>query len=58
MDRKNSYANQWHRPIKFQDDDKVFLRVSPTRAIMRLQKKGKLVLGSWCPTKFLSALVQ
>ena len=34
---------KWHRPIEFQVDDKVFLRVSPTRALKRFLKKGKLV---------------
>ena len=41
LNRQKSYAKQWHRPPEFQVDDKVFLRVSPTRAVMRLWNKGK-----------------
>ena len=36
LNRQKSYASKWHRPLEFQVDDNVFLRVSPTRAIMRL----------------------
>ena len=42
QDRQKSYANQCRRPLEFQDGDKVFLRVSPTRGVMRFGKKGKL----------------
>ena len=58
MNRQKSYANWWHRAIEFEVDDKVFFRVSPTRAIMRFWKKAKLVLGSSDPRRFLSALVK
>ena len=40
--RKKSYANEWYSPIEFQVGGKVFLRVSPTRGVMRIEKKVKL----------------
>ena len=40
--RQKSYANEWHWPIEFKVGDKVFFRVSPTRGVMRIWKKGKL----------------
>ncbi|XP_057519146.1 uncharacterized protein LOC130799886 [Amaranthus tricolor] len=42
QDRQKSYADQRRRPLEFQVGDKVFLRVSPTRGVMRFGKKGKL----------------
>ncbi len=37
-----SYANESYSPIEFQVGDKVFLRASPTRGVMRTKKKVKL----------------
>ena len=40
--RQKSYANEWYSPIEFQLGGKVFLRVSPTRGVLRIEKKVKL----------------
>ena len=41
MNRQKSYANEWYSPIEFQVGGKVFLRVSPTKGVMRIEKKVK-----------------
>ena len=40
--RQKSYADQRRRPLSFEDGDHVFIKVSPTKGIMRFGKKGKL----------------
>ena len=40
--RQKSYADVRRRELEFQVDDWVFLRVSPTKGVMRFGKKGKL----------------
>ena len=40
--RQKSYAHEWYSPIEFQVGGKVFLRVSPTRGVKRIEKKDKL----------------
>jgi hypothetical protein len=42
QDRQKSYADNRRRPIEFQVGEKVFLKVSPTRGVMRFGLKGKL----------------
>ena len=41
-DRQKSYANLKMRDIEYEVGDKVFLKVSPWRKILRFGKKGKL----------------
>ena len=41
-DRKKSYANLKRRDIEYNVGDKVFLKVSPWRKILRFGQKGKL----------------
>ena len=41
-DRKNSYADLKMKDIEYEVGDKVFLKVSPWRKILRFGKKGKL----------------
>ena len=41
-DRQKSYANLKRRDIEYEVGDKVFLKVSPWRKILRFGKKGKL----------------
>ena len=41
-DRKKSYADLNRRDIEYEVGDKVFLKVSPWRKILRFGKKGKL----------------
>ena len=41
-DRQNSYADLKRRDIEYEVGDKVFLKVSPWRKILRFGKKSKL----------------
>ncbi|XP_021979639.1 uncharacterized protein LOC110875744 [Helianthus annuus] len=41
-DRQKSYADRRRRPLEFQVGDKVLLKVSPWKGIIRFRKKGKL----------------
>ena len=40
--RQKSYADNRRRPLEFEVRDRVFLKVSPMRGVMRFGKKGKL----------------
>ncbi|KAH9686284.1 hypothetical protein KPL70_014310 [Citrus sinensis] len=40
--RQKHYADKRRRPLKFQVSDKVFLKVSPVKGLMRFGNKGKL----------------
>ena len=40
--RQKSYADKRRRPLEFEIGEKVFLKVSPFRGLMRFGKKGKL----------------
>ncbi|XP_022041205.1 uncharacterized protein LOC110943779 [Helianthus annuus] len=42
QDRQKSYADKRRRPIEFQEGDRVFLKVSPWKGIIRFRKWGKL----------------
>ena len=42
QDRQKSYADLKRRPVEFEVGDKVFLRVSPSKGVMRFGIKGKL----------------
>nr|GEY34669.1 putative reverse transcriptase domain-containing protein [Tanacetum cinerariifolium] len=41
-DRQKSYANVRRRPLEFQVGDKVMLKVSPWKGVVRFGKRGKL----------------
>ena len=41
-DRQKSYADQRRKPLEFQVGDKVLLRVSPWKGVIRSGKRGKL----------------
>ncbi|GJR72667.1 putative reverse transcriptase domain-containing protein [Tanacetum coccineum] len=41
-DRQKSYANIRHKPMLFQVGDKVMLKVSPWKGVVRFGKRGKL----------------
>ena len=42
QDRQKSYADKRRRDLEFSVGDKVFLKVSPLRNIVRFGRKGKL----------------
>ena len=42
MDRQKSYIYQHRREMEYEVREKVFLRVSPWKGVMRFGKKGKL----------------
>ncbi|KAL0401906.1 UNVERIFIED_CONTAM: hypothetical protein Slati_4220500 [Sesamum latifolium] len=42
QDRQKSWADIKRRSLEFHPGDKVYLRVSPTRGVMRFGEKGKL----------------
>jgi len=42
QDRQKSYADKRRRALKFQVGDKVFLRISPWKGVIRFGKRGKL----------------
>ena len=39
---QKSYVDKRRKPLKFEDRDQVFLRVSPTKGIMRFGQSSKL----------------
>nr|GEW62026.1 hypothetical protein [Tanacetum cinerariifolium] len=41
-DRQKSYANRRRKPLEFQAGDKVVLKVSPQKGVIRFDKRGKL----------------
>ena len=41
--RQKSYTHEWYSPIVFQVGEKVIIRVSPTRRVMRNLKEGKFI---------------
>ncbi|GJQ89647.1 putative reverse transcriptase domain-containing protein [Tanacetum coccineum] len=41
-DRQKSYADKRHKPLEFQVEDKVMLKVSPWKEVIRFGKQGKL----------------
>nr|GEY54472.1 putative reverse transcriptase domain-containing protein [Tanacetum cinerariifolium] len=42
IDRQKSYADLKHKPMEFQVGDKVMLKVSPWKGVVRFGKRGKL----------------
>ena len=40
--RKKSYADHWRRDLEFEKGDKVYLKISPMKGVVRFVKKGKL----------------
>ncbi|GKA28167.1 putative reverse transcriptase domain-containing protein [Tanacetum coccineum] len=52
-DRERSYANVRRKPLEFQVGDRVMLKVSPRKGIIRFRKLGKLNLWYIGPFKIL-----
>ncbi|KAI3707162.1 hypothetical protein L6452_25431 [Arctium lappa] len=42
QDRQKSYADKRQKPIEFQVGDKVMLKISPWKGVVRFRKRGKL----------------
>ncbi|EOY21594.1 Uncharacterized protein TCM_013479 [Theobroma cacao] len=42
QDRQKSYADKRRKDLEFEIDDKVFLKVSPWKGVIRFAKRGKL----------------
>ncbi|CAH9085905.1 unnamed protein product [Cuscuta epithymum] len=40
--RQKSYADAKRRPLEFQEGDRVFVKVTPMKGVMRFGKRGKL----------------
>ena len=54
--RQKSYADTSQRDLQFQEGDKVFLKVSPTRGTLRFGQKGKLARKYIGPYEILSKI--
>ncbi|GJY34660.1 putative reverse transcriptase domain-containing protein [Tanacetum coccineum] len=53
-DRQKTYADKRRKPIKFHIKDKVMLKVSPWKGVVRFGKRGKLNLRYIGPFKILA----
>nr|GEU30646.1 hypothetical protein [Tanacetum cinerariifolium] len=54
MERQKSYADVRHKPLEFEVGDKVMLKVSPWKGVIRFGKCGKLSARYIVPFKILS----
>ncbi|GJR89930.1 hypothetical protein Tco_0213941 [Tanacetum coccineum] len=55
-DRKKSYADKRRKPLEFQVRDKVMLKVSPWKGVIRFGKRGNLNPHYIGPFKILAKL--
>ena len=55
-DRKKSYADLKRKDIEYEVGDKVFLKVSPWKKVLRFGKKGKLSLRVIGPYEVLERI--
>nr|GEV83338.1 putative polyprotein [Tanacetum cinerariifolium] len=53
-DRHKSYADGRHKPLEFEVGDKVMLKVSPWKGVIRFEKRGKLNPRYIGPLKILA----
>ncbi|XP_031257583.1 uncharacterized protein LOC116115589 [Pistacia vera] len=53
QDRQKSYTNPKRKDIEFQVGDKVFVKISPYKRVMRFGRKGKLAPRYICPYEVL-----
>nr|GEX75255.1 putative reverse transcriptase domain-containing protein [Tanacetum cinerariifolium] len=54
QDRQKSYANRKRKPMEFEVGDRVMLKVSPWKGLVRFIKRGKLNLRYIGPFKVLA----
>nr|GEW32504.1 putative reverse transcriptase domain, ribonuclease H-like domain protein [Tanacetum cinerariifolium] len=54
--RQKSYADVWCKPLEFEVGDRVMLKVSPWKGMIRFGKRGKLSLRYFRPFKILSRI--
>ncbi|KAJ0956109.1 putative nucleotidyltransferase, Ribonuclease H [Helianthus annuus] len=57
-DRQKSYANKRRKPLEFEVNDRVMLKVSPWKGIVRFGKRGKLNPRYVGPFKILERIAQ
>ncbi|GJQ99928.1 putative reverse transcriptase domain-containing protein [Tanacetum coccineum] len=55
-DRQKRYADNRRKPLEFEVGDKVLLKVSPWKGVMRFRKKGKLAPRSVGPFEILKRI--
>nr|GEX34768.1 putative reverse transcriptase domain-containing protein [Tanacetum cinerariifolium] len=55
-DRQRSYANVRQKPLEFQAGDRVILKISPRKGIIRFRKRGKLNPRYIGPLKILNRI--
>ena len=53
-DRHESYADNRHRDLQFEIGDRVFLKISPWKGVLRFGKRGKLSPRYMGPYKIVS----
>ena len=56
--RQKPYADHRIKDLEFEEGDKVYLKISPMKGVVRFGKKGKLSLVIWVPMKFYKGLVR
>ncbi|XP_073133584.1 uncharacterized protein [Henckelia pumila] len=56
QDRNAKYANVRHRPLSFEQGDRVFLKILPFRGTVRFGKQGKLSLRFIGPYEILEKI--
>ncbi|KAD3067302.1 hypothetical protein E3N88_35182 [Mikania micrantha] len=54
--RQKSYADKRRKPLEFEVDDMVLLKVSPWKGVVRFRKKGKLAPRYVVPFKVLERI--
>ncbi|GJW47611.1 putative reverse transcriptase domain-containing protein [Tanacetum coccineum] len=55
-DRQKSYANNRRKPLEFKVGDRVMLKVSPWKGVVRFRRKGKLALRYAGPFEILERI--
>ncbi|GJT65766.1 putative reverse transcriptase domain-containing protein [Tanacetum coccineum] len=55
-DRQKSYADNRRKPLEFEIGDRVMLKVSPWKGVVRFRKKGKLALRYVGPFEILERI--